>query len=209
MTRILVADDHSIVRKGIIQILREDMPLAEIEEVNNADELIHNALGKTWDLVICDITMPGRSGLDSLHQIKQSKPDLPFLVVSMHPEEQYAIRVLKAGASGYLNKETASAELMKAVNKILSGKKYITEKVAEAMATNLNRDEKQLPHQTLSDREFEVMRLIATGKSVSQIAEILSLSTTTVSTYRARVLAKMQISNNAALTLYAIENNLA
>jgi len=209
MTRILVADDHSIVRKGIIQILREDMPMAEIEEVNNADELIHNALGKNWDLVICDITMPGRSGLDSLHQIKQSKPDLPFLVVSMHPEEQYAIRVLKAGASGYLNKETASAELMKAVNKILSGKKYITEKVAEAMATNLNRDEKQLPHQTLSDREFEVMRLIATGKSVSQIAEILSLSTTTVSTYRARVLTKMQISNNAALTLYAIENNLA
>jgi two-component system invasion response regulator UvrY len=209
MTRILVADDHSIVRKGIIQILREDMPMAEIEEVNNADELIHNALGKNWDLVICDITMPGRSGLDSLHQIKQSKPDLPFLVVSMHPEEQYAIRVLKAGASGYLNKETASAELMKAVNKILSGKKYITEKVAEAMATNLNRDDKQLPHQTLSDREFEVMRLIASGKSVSQIAEILSLSTTTVSTYRARVLAKMQISNNAALTLYAIENNLA
>jgi DNA-binding NarL/FixJ family response regulator len=155
------------------------------------------------------VQRPGRSGLDSLHQIKQSKPDLPFLVVSMHPEEQYAIRVLKAGASGYLNKETASAELMKAVNRILAGKKYITEKVAEAMATNLNRDEKQLPHQTLSDREFEVMRLIATGKSVSQIAEILSLSTTTVSTYRARVLAKMQISNNAALTLYAIENHLA
>ncbi len=208
MTRILVADDHSIVRKGIIQILREDMPAAEIDEVGSADDLIHKALGKDFDLVICDITMPGRSGLDSLHQIKQSKPDLPFLVVSMHPEEQYAIRVLKAGASGYLNKETASAELMKAVKKILSGKKYITEKVADAMASNLNREEKGLPHQLLSDREFEVMRLIASGKSVSQIAEILSLSNTTVSTYRARVLAKMNVSNNAALTLYAIENNL-
>lgn len=208
MLRILVADDHSIVRKGIIQILKEDMPSAEIEEVSNTDALLEKALAQHWDLVICDISMPGRSGLDSLHQVKQSKPDLPFLIVSMHPEEQYAIRVLKAGASGYLNKETASDELAKAVHRILSGRKYITEKVADAMATNLNRDDKRLPHQVLSDREFEVMKLIASGKTVSQIAEILLLSTSTISTYRARVITKMQVSNNAELTLYALANNL-
>ena len=208
MLKILVADDHAIVRKGVIQILRDEFPTAEISDVSNAEDLIQQVIAAEWDIVITDLSMPGRSGLEALKQIKISKPSLPVLILSMHPEEHYAVRVLKAGASGYLNKEAAPDELVKAVNLNLKGKKYINEATAEAMASNLSLDHSQLPHQLLSDRELEVMKLIAIGYSISEISEKLSLSVTTVSTYRTRILAKLQIKTNASLILYALENKL-
>lgn len=208
MIRILIADDHHVVRKGLKQILLEGFPTAIIEEVSDAESLIKNALLKEWDVVISDLSMPGRSGLDALQQIKQSIPKIPVLILSIHPEEQYAIRVLKAGASGYLSKESAPEELVKAVQQVLLGKKYITASVAEKLVTNLDTDADKTLHEYLSNREFEVFKLIASGKAVSDIAEILSLSVTTVSTYRTRIMAKMNFNTNADITLYAIENKL-
>jgi len=208
MTRILIADDHTIVRKGLKQILNEEFPFALIEEVSDAEELMKRIIKEEWDLVISDLSMPGRSGLESLQQIKQYYPKLPVLILSVYPEEQYALRVLKAGASGYLNKDTAPDELVKAVNRVLSGKKYITATIAEKLASTLDQDSEKATHEFLSDREFEVMKFIAAGKSVSDIAEILSLSVTTVSTYRARIMTKMNMKTNADLTLYAIEKKL-
>jgi DNA-binding NarL/FixJ family response regulator len=161
-----------------------------------------------WDIVISDLSMPGRSGLESLQQIKQHYPRLPVLILSVHSEEHYAIRVLKAGAAGYLSKDTAPDELVKAVNRVLLGKKYITASIAEKLASTLDHDSEKSSHEHLSDREFEVLKLIASGKSVSDIAGMLSLSVTTVSTYRARILTKMNMKTNADLTLYAIQNKL-
>lgn len=208
MRRILIADDHSVVRKGLKQILQEAFPSAHIADVADAEDLIKKVMLEEWDVVISDISMPGRSGLDVLQQIKQNHPKLPVLILSMHPEDQYAIRVLKAGASGYLNKETATEELVTAVNRLLLGKKYITSSIAERLATSLDQDGEKLPHEYLSDREFEVLKLLASGKSVSDIAHQLSLSVTTVSTYRARIMIKMNLKTNADLTLYAIEKKL-
>jgi two-component system, NarL family, invasion response regulator UvrY len=208
MLRILIADDHSVVRKGLRQILMEEYPSAEITEVPNAEELIQQVVSAEWDIVISDLSMPGRSGLDALHQIKQSHPKLPVLILSVHPEEHYAIRVLKAGAAGYLSKELASDELIKAVQRVLLGKKYITPGIAEKLATTLDYDSEKPAHDLLSDREFDVLKLLAAGKSVSEIAEMLSLSVTTVSTYRSRILTKMNLKTNADLTVYAMENKL-
>ena len=208
MLRILIADDHTVVRKGLRLILLEEFPNAVIEEVGDAGELIKKVMSAKWDIVVSDVSMPGRSGLDSLQQIKLSHPDLPVLILSIHPEEQYALRALKAGASGYLSKDTASDELVKAVQKILLKKKYISQAIAEKLANSLSRDSILLPHETLSNREFDVMKLLANGKSVSEIAEILSLSITTVSTYRGRVMTKLNLRSNSDLTKYSIENNL-
>jgi two-component system invasion response regulator UvrY len=208
MLKILIADDHTVVRKGLRQILLEEFISADIEEAVDAEELMKKVLKKEWDIVVSDISMPGRSGLEVLQQIKQHYPRLPVLILSIHPEDQYAVRVLKAGASGYLNKDSAPDELVKAVRQVLLGKKYITPSIAERLASLLDQDPGKLPHENLSDREFEVLRLLATGSPVSEIAEKLSLSVTTVSTYRARILAKMNLKNNADLTLYAIKNNL-
>jgi two-component system invasion response regulator UvrY len=208
MLRILIADDHTVVRKGLRLILLEEFPNAVIEEVGDAGELIKKVMSAEWDIVVSDVSMPGRSGLDSLQQIKLSHPDLPVLILSIHPEEQYALRALKAGASGYLSKDTASDELVKAVQKILLKKKYISQAIAEKLANSLSRDSILLPHETLSNREFDVMKLLANGKSVSEIAEILSLSITTVSTYRGRVMTKLNLRSNSDLTKYSIENNL-
>ena len=208
MTRILIADDHTIVRKGLRQILLEEFPTALIEEAGDADETLKKVMKAEFDIVISDLTMPGRSGLESLQQIKQHYPKLPVLILSMHSEDHYALRVLKAGASGYLNKDSAPDELVKAVHRILSGKKYITSSIAEKLASTLDKDTEKSSHELLSDREFEVLKLIAAGKSVSDIAASLFLSVTTVSTYRARVLGKMNMNTNADLTLYAIENKL-
>jgi len=205
--RILIADDHLVVRKGLKLILLEEFPNAEIEDVPDAEELVRKIMNGKWDVVVCDMTMPGRSGLDALQQIKQIAPGLPVLILSFHSEEQYALRVLKAGASGYLNKGSAAEELVKAVQTVLLGKKYISETVAEKLATNISKGEIQA-HETLSDREFDVMKLLAEGKSVSDIAEMLSLSVTTISTYRARVMQKMNLKTNSDLTKYAIENKL-
>jgi DNA-binding NarL/FixJ family response regulator len=208
MVRIIIADDHTVVRKGLKQILLEEFPSAHIEEVSDAEELLKKVMKSEWDVVISDLSMPGRSGLESLQQIKQHYPRLPVLILSVHSEEHYAIRVLKAGASGYLSKDTASDELVKAVNRVLLGKKYITASIAEKLASTLDQDNEKPSHEHLSDREFEVLKLIASGKSVSDIAAMLSLSVTTVSTYRARILTKMNMKTNADLTLYAIENKL-
>src|SRR4029078_9950323 len=199
MIRILIADDHAIVRKGLIQILLEEYPTAKIGEVEDAEQLFHKAITDDWDVVICDLSMPGRSGLDALHQLKQASPKLPVLIMSMHPEDQYALRVLKAGASGYLGKDTIHEDLIRAIQTVLLGKKFITPSVAEKLAEAFNTDADQVLHETLSDREFDVLKLLASGKSVSEIAEQLSLSVTTVSTYRSRIMKKMNMHSNADL----------
>lgn len=208
MIRILIADDHIVVRKGLRQILAEEFTDAHIEDVPDAEELIKKVIKEKWDVVISDLTMPGKSGLDALLHIKQNHPTLPVLILSIHPEEQYAIRVLKAGASGYLSKDTAPDELVNAVKRVMQGKKYITLSIAEKIADSLDTDSDKKLHEYLSDREFVVFKLLAAGKAVGEIAESLSLSVTTVSTYRARILGKMNMKSNANLTLYAIENNL-
>lgn len=208
MLRILIADDHTVVRKGLRQILMDEFPNAHIEEVPDAEELIKKVMAEKWDVVVSDLSMPGRSGLDALQQIKISHPDLPVLILSIHPEEQYALRSLKSGASGYLSKDTAPDELVKAVKKVMLGKKYISQAIAEKLANTFSTDTSLNPHESLSDREFDVMKLLANGKSVSEIAEMLSLSVTTVSTYRARLMVKMNLKSNSDLTKYAIENNL-
>jgi two-component system, NarL family, invasion response regulator UvrY len=208
MLRVLIADDHTVVRRGLRQILLEGFPNALVEEVPDAEELIKRIINAEWDLVISDLSMPGRSGLEALQQIKQLQPKLPVLILSIHPEEQYAIRVLKAGASGYLSKDMAPDELVIAVQKVMLGKKYITDTIAEKLATVLGNDSDKALHEMLSDREFTVLKLLASGKSVSEIAESMFLSVTTVSTYRTRLMTKMNMKNNADLTLYAIENKL-
>ena len=208
MIRILIADDHSVVRKGLRQILLEGFPTADIEEVPDAEEMIRKIMQQEFNVVISDLSMPGRSGLEALSQIKQINSKLPVLILSIHPEEQYALRVLKAGASGYLSKDMAPDELVNAVQRVMLGKKYITASIAEKLASVLDNDSGRSPHENLSDREFSVLKMLAAGKSVSEIAETLFLSVTTVSTYRSRILTKMNMKNNADLTLYSIENKL-
>ncbi len=208
MLRILIADDHTVVRKGLKQILLDEFPGSLIEEVADGGELIKKVMGGKWDVVVSDLSMPGRSGLEALQQIKLTHPELPVLILSIHPEEQYALRALKSGASGYLSKDTAPDELVKAVQKVLLGKKYISQAISEKLANTFSSDFSALPHESLSDREFDVMKYLAKGKSVSEIADSLSLSVTTVSTYRARIMTKMNLKSNSDLTKYAIEHNL-
>jgi two-component system invasion response regulator UvrY len=207
--KILIADDHAIVRKGLKQLLLEEYPAAKIEEVADGESLIGKVINDKWDVVTCDLDMPGRSGLDIMRQIKQIDPKLPVLIVSIYPEDQYAVRVLKAGAAGYVSKDAATEELAKAVRQVLQGRKYISPSVAEIIAEDMGHyGSDRSPHEFLSDREFEVFKLIASGKSVSRIAEILSLSSTTVSTHRARILIKMNMKTNAELTRYGLDNKL-
>jgi two-component system, NarL family, invasion response regulator UvrY len=206
--KILVADDHAIVRKGLKQILLDEYPFGEIEECSNTEELLSKAIDGRWDVIISDISMPGRSGLDALHQIHEAHPRVPVLILSMHPEEQYAIRALKAGASGYCSKDLAHDELVNAIRRVLSGRKYITPTLAETLASQLDQETQAEPHKCLSDREFEVFKLLAAGKSVSEIAESLRLGATTISTYRSRILSKMNLRTNSDLTRYALENKL-
>lgn len=208
MIKILIADDHAVVRKGLKQILVEEYPSARIGEVSDAEGLLSEVVKDEWNLVICDMNMPGRSGLDALTQIKQVAPQLPVLIMSMYPEDQYALRVLKAGASGYLGKENIHDDIIRAVQTVQLGKKYITPTIAEKLANALGEDASLQPHETLSDREFDVFKLLAAGKAVSEIASQLSLSATTVSTYRSRIMEKMNMRTNAELTRYAIEKRL-
>jgi len=206
--RILIADDHAIVRRGLSEILLEAWPSAEIEQVGDADMLLQRSIDDSWDIIISDLMMPGRSVLETLQQIRQSQPQVPVLILSIFPEEQYATRVLKAGASGYINKDAAPTELVKAVQRILQGRKYITPNIAEMLASDLSLATDKAPHELLSDREFHVMKLLAEGKTISDIAEMLSLSPTTISTYRARIMEKMKMRANAELARYALENRL-
>jgi len=208
MLRILIADDHTVVRKGLKQILEDQFEGILIEEVPNAETLIEAVHAAAWDVVVSDINMPGKSGLDALKEIRINFPELPVLILSMHPEEHYALRVLKSGASGYLSKDSASEELVKAVEKVLSGKKYFSPFVLEQLASNVDTDMSKSAYELLSNREFDVMKLLASGKSVSDIAEKLQLSVTTVSTYRTRVMAKTGLKTNSDLTKYALENQL-
>jgi len=208
MIKILIADDHAVVRKGLKQILLEEYPSAKIGEVADAESLLAEVTKETWDIVICDMNMPGRSGLDALTQIKQVTPQLPVLIMSMYPEDQYALRVLKAGASGYLGKENIHDDVIRAVQTVQLGKKFITPTIAEKLANALGENNSLQPHETLSDREFDVFKLLASGKAVSDIAQQLSLSATTVSTYRSRIMEKMNMRTNAELTRYAIEKKL-
>lgn len=208
MLQILIADDHAVVRKGLARILLDGFAGALIEEVENSEDLIKKAIKGKWDVIISDLSMPGRSGLDALHQLKDLFPKLPILIMSIHPEEQYAIRVLKAGGSGYLSKDSAPKDLVAAVRMVLSGKRYISAATAEKLAASVMQSQEKPAHEHLSDREFDVLKLLAAGGSVSDIARQLSLSVTTISTYRARIMEKMNIKTNAGLTIYALDNQL-
>jgi two-component system invasion response regulator UvrY len=208
MIRILIADDHAVVRKGLKQILLEEYPSAKIGEVADAESLLSEVMTDGWDIVVCDMNMPGRSGLDALTQIKQIAPQLPVLIMSMYPEDQYALRVLKAGASGYLGKDNIHDDIIKAVQTVQLGKKYITSSIGEKLANALGEENSLEPHEILSDREFDVFKLLASGKAVSDIAAQLSLSATTVSTYRSRIMEKLNMRTNADLTRYALEKKL-
>ncbi len=207
MIRILIADDHAVVRRGLRQTVAEEADLAVVGEAANGPELLGLVRKQPCDVVVLDISMPGRSGLDVLKDIKQEHPKLPLLVLSMHPEDQYAVRALKMGAAGYLTKETAPEELVAAIRKVISGGRYVSPSLAERLAIGLTTDVER-PHESLSEREYQVLCLIGSGKSVSEIATELSLSVKTVSTYRARILEKMNMKNNAELTHYAIRNGL-
>jgi two-component system, NarL family, invasion response regulator UvrY len=206
MNRIILADDHSFIRLGLIQILKDEYPLADITEVGDGESLVKEVTLHDFDLVITDIDMPGRSGLEALQQIKLIKPDLPVLVLSIYPEEIYAVRVLKAGASGYMNKNAAPEELINAIRRISLGRKYITPEIAERLLTHIDSDKN--PHELLTNRELEIFRLLALGKTITQISASLSLAPTTVSTYRTRILAKIRIKSNAELVRYALEKKL-
>jgi two-component system invasion response regulator UvrY len=208
MIRILIVDDHAILLRGLKEILEREFRDVSIGGAGTAEQALTQLDAENWDLVILDITMPGRSGVDVLRHLKALRPKLPVLVLSMHPEDQYGKRVLKAGASGYMNKESAPEELIKAVRKLLSGGRYVSPTLAETLAVDLGRDDGTPAHERLSDREFEVLRKMASGKTVGQIAQELHLSVPTVSTYRARILEKMGMSNTAELIRYALSHHL-
>ncbi len=206
--KVLITDDHAVLRRGLKQILEDGFGKIQFGDAANAGEAIALVAREHWDLVVLDITMPGRNGLDALKEIKTIKPNMRVLVLSVHSEDQFAVRVLKAGASGFLNKDSAPEELVKAVRKVLGGGRYVSASLAEKLAMKLDKPGDQLPHQTLSDREFQVLRMIGSGRTVSEIAVELSLSVKTVSTYRARILEKMSLHTNAELTRYSFEHKL-
>lgn len=208
MLRILIADDHDIVRQGLEKILRTEYPDAYIATVVDGVELIRQVQSSAWDLVISDWSMPSAGGLEALARIREFRPGLPVLILTMHPEEQYALRALKAGAAGYLTKNMDSAELIAAARHVLQGRRYITPSVAEKLMENANSASTDLPHTKLSSRELEVFQLLAGGTPLIEISRRLSLTPTTVSTYRSRILQKLQLTSNADLTRYAIRHQL-
>ncbi len=208
MLRILIADDHPVVRQGLRQTIAETSDMVVVDEAGNGWEVLSKVRASSYDVVLLDISMPGRSGMDILKELKDERPGLPVLILSIHPEEQYALRAFKAGASGYLTKESAPDELVAAIRKISTGGKYISSSLAEILASELGTSNEELLHKTLSNREYQVMRMIALGKTVTEIAEELSLSVKTVSTYRSRILEKMKMKNNAEITYYAVKNRL-
>ncbi len=206
--KFLISDDHAIVRKGLKTLLEEEFPKAEFFEAVNSNEALEIASGHNLDVILLDISMPGRNGLETLKQMRNQGIKSPILMISMHSEDQYAIRALRAGASGFINKESANDELLSAVHKVLAGKKYISDSVAEKLAENVGSLTEAPAHESLSDREMQVLQQIASGKTVSEIASEISLSVNTVSTYRSRILEKLSLANNAELTRYALDNHL-
>jgi DNA-binding NarL/FixJ family response regulator len=205
---ILIADDHAVVRRGLKDILADALPGADFSEACNGDEVLSRLDKAAIALLLLDINMPGRSGMDVLRDVKLSYPRMPVIILSVHPEEQYAVRCLRAGASAYINKESAPEELAAATKKILSGGRYISTTLAEKLIANLDEPDGKLPHEALSDREHEVMRLIAAGVPLTEIGESLHVSVKTISSYRARIMDKMQMKSNAELTRYAMTHNL-
>jgi len=208
MLRILVADDHEVVRKGLVKVLAETLQPIKVDEASNGQEAMSKIWKGGYDLVVLDMKMPGKSGLDVLKEIKQHQPKLPVVILSMHPEEQFAIRAMRAGASGYLTKECAGEELVLAIRKALKGGKYISDSLAQILAGELDSDSEKPLHEILSDREYQVMLMIASGKPVGTIAKELCLSVKTISSYRANILLKTRMKNNAEITHYAIQNKL-
>ena len=208
MLQILIVDDHAIVRRGLRQILTDE-PDLQVSETGDAHDAFRRILEHPWDLVVLDLDLPGKSGLDLLKEIRQERPRLPVLILSVHLPEQFAVRTLRAGASGFLSKDAAPDELVKAIRQILRGGKYITEPTAERLLADLNAQATGMPHDALSDREFQILRLLGAGKTVKAIATELSLSVPTVSTYRARVLKKMGLRTTAEVVRYAIEHRVS
>jgi DNA-binding NarL/FixJ family response regulator len=208
MIRILIADDHAIVRRGLRQILEESLEMKVVAEAANGADALHWIRANDCDVALLDISMPGRSGIEVLKQLREEKPKLPVLILSIYPEDQYAVRLIKAGAAGYLTKESAPTEVVEAVRRVASGKKYISLTVAEMLADEIGAPDEKLPHQTLSDREYQVFLLFASAKTATEIAVVLALSVKTVSTHRHRILEKMRLRNNAELMHYAIEKHL-
>ena len=206
--KILIVDDHAVVRKGIKLILSElDEPVV-IGQAGNGSEAMRLIREEPWDMVLLDISLPGKNGIEVLKQIKAEYKKLPVLMLSMYPDDQYALRAIRAGAAGYMTKEAAPDELLQIIAKVRKGGRYISPELAEKLLFELEDNADELPHLALSDREFEVLRLIASGKTVSEIAAMLSLSVKTISTYRTRILEKMKMKHNAELTHYAIKHNL-
>jgi DNA-binding NarL/FixJ family response regulator len=207
--KILIADDHTIVREGIEMLLKEAYPFVEITVVSDSVDLIKQVTAQKWDVIITDISMPpGESGLEAVKKIKELSPRTPVIILSMHAADQYAVRAIKAGASGYLTKNGATLELIKAVNYVLSGKKYVSPEVAHLLADAFEDNNTSQSLETLSDREFEVFKLLAAAKSISEIAKQLIVSTNTISTFKARIFAKMHFLNNLELIKYAVDNNI-
>ena len=208
MIRVLVADDHTIVREGLKQILSRSGDLAVAGEATNGNDVLKLVREQEWDVLVTDMSMPGRNGIELIKLVKAARPQLPVLVLSMYGEDQYAVRAIRAGASGYLNKESASDQLVAAIRKIAGGGIHVSAAVAEALFHNVRGGDTGAPHEQLSDREFQVLKLIAGGQSVADIAATLSLSPKTVSTHKTRILDKMHMSNQAELIRYAIEHRL-
>ena len=208
MIRILIVDDHAVVRQGVKQVIHGCFEKATVEEAKNAEEMLDLLRKGKWDALILDIGLPGRSGLDVLGDIKKINPRLPVLALSAYPEDQLAIRVLKAGASGYLSKESASEELVNALKKVLGGGRYVSTGLAERLAITLEGNLDKLPHETLSDREYQILCMLASGKTTTEIAKELLLSPTTISTYRARVFRKLHLKKRSQLVQYALHHHL-
>ena len=208
MARILIVDDHAVVRDGVRRIFEQQEDETTVGEASTAQEAVQLVRGANWDAVVLDISLGGRSGLDLIKELKQIRPKLPVLILSMHSEEQYARRAFKAGAAGYITKDNSRTELVAAINKVIAGGRYVSPALAEKLVFDIERGTDGPPHELLSDREFEVMCLIASGKTVTEISEELSLSDKTISTYRARILEKMDMKTNAELTHYTIKNKL-
>ena len=205
--KILVADDHAIVRKGLIELLKDEFKELQVYEAVNGPSVLEFVANESLDVILLDISMPGRNGIETLKQLRGQGVKTPILMLSMHPEDQYAVRALKAGASGFINKETANEELLVAIRKVLNGKKYITPSAAEQLLEGDIRGDKSA-HELLSDRELDVLHKIASGKTVSEIASELSLSVNTISTYRSRLLEKLSLHNNSEITRYAFDHGL-
>lgn len=208
MIKVLIADDHAIVRQGLKRILAETPDMTVAGEAENGVEALKKIREGEWDVVLLDVSMPGRNGVDTLKQIMSENRGIKVLILSMYPEDQYAVRLLKVGAAGYMTKETAPEELVEAIRKVAQGKKYISPTLAELLLIELGIDSEKPLHETLSDREYQVLRMLGSGKTVSEIASLISLSVKTISTHRAHILDKMKLKNNAELTLYVIQNGL-